>query len=58
MIEPRAVAVVGMGAILPDAFDVQTFWKNIISARYSIKEVDPESLGPGFVLFPRPDRCR
>ena len=46
MIEPRAVAVVGMGAILPDAFDVQSFWRNILSARYSIKEVDPNRWDP------------
>jgi acyl transferase domain-containing protein/NAD(P)-dependent dehydrogenase (short-subunit alcohol dehydrogenase family) len=38
----RAVAVVGVGAILPDAPDAATFWKNICSRRYSITEVPPE----------------
>jgi malonyl CoA-acyl carrier protein transacylase len=54
MIEPRAVAVVGMGAILPDAFDVQSFWRNILSARYSIKEVDPNRWEPDLYYSPDP----
>jgi malonyl CoA-acyl carrier protein transacylase len=54
MIEPRAVAVVGMGAILPDAFDVQTFWRNILSARYSIKDVDPNRWDPDLYYSPDP----
>ncbi|MEI7989446.1 MAG: beta-ketoacyl synthase N-terminal-like domain-containing protein, partial [Chloroflexota bacterium] len=39
MIEQKAIAVVGMGAILPDAPDVTTFWQNILAKRYSIREV-------------------
>ncbi len=35
----KLVAIVGLGAILPDAFDVTTFWQNILSARYSIGDV-------------------
>ncbi len=54
MIEPKAVAVVGMGAILPDAFDVQTFWRNILSARYSINEVDPARWEPDLYYSPDP----
>jgi malonyl CoA-acyl carrier protein transacylase len=42
MNESGAVAIVGLGAILPDAPSVQTFWQNIQSKRYSIKEVPPE----------------
>jgi acyl transferase domain-containing protein/NAD(P)-dependent dehydrogenase (short-subunit alcohol dehydrogenase family)/acyl carrier protein len=34
----RAVAIVGLGAILPDAPDAGTFWKNILNRRYSITE--------------------
>jgi malonyl CoA-acyl carrier protein transacylase len=36
----RAVAVVGLGAILPDAPDAGQFWENIKSGRYSISDVD------------------
>ncbi|HZW03548.1 MAG TPA: beta-ketoacyl synthase N-terminal-like domain-containing protein, partial [Anaerolineaceae bacterium] len=42
MVEPKAIAVVGVGAILPDAPDVATFWKNIQSGRYSIGDVTPD----------------
>ncbi len=36
----RAIAIVGVGAVLPDAPDVATFWDNITNKRYSISEVD------------------
>ncbi len=35
----RAVAIVGLGAILPDAPDVPSFWANLSQGRYSIGEV-------------------
>ncbi len=35
----KMIAIVGMGAILPDAFDVPSFWKNIESSRYSITDI-------------------
>lgn len=35
----RAVAIVGLGAILPDAPDVSSFWTNLTHGRYSISEV-------------------
>ncbi|MCL4845974.1 MAG: acyltransferase domain-containing protein, partial [Acidobacteria bacterium] len=38
----RAVAVVGLGAILPDAPSAPAFWKNLIDKRYAISEVPPE----------------
>ena len=44
--ESRAVAVVGLGAVLPDAPDVPSFWENIRSGRYSISEVDPTRWNP------------
>jgi acyl transferase domain-containing protein len=42
MFDPKAVAIVGMGAIMPDAVDASGFWKNIREARYSITPV-PEN---------------
>ncbi|GAP15606.1 polyketide synthase module [Longilinea arvoryzae] len=42
MLDPKAVAIVGLGAILPDAPDVASFWRNIQAGRYSITEVPPE----------------
>jgi acyl transferase domain-containing protein/acyl carrier protein/NAD(P)-dependent dehydrogenase (short-subunit alcohol dehydrogenase family) len=38
----RAVAIVGVGAILPDALGAPAFWQNIKSKRYSITETPPE----------------
>jgi acyl transferase domain-containing protein len=35
----QPIAIVGLGAILPDALNVQDFWQNLLSARYSISEV-------------------
>ncbi len=38
----RAIAIVGLGAILPDAMNVAEFWENILNKRYSITDVPPE----------------
>ncbi|PDW04854.1 type I polyketide synthase [Candidatus Viridilinea mediisalina] len=37
----RAIAVVGVGAILPDALNARAFWQNILARRYSISETPP-----------------
>ncbi len=39
MIDPKAIAIVGLGSILPDAPDTQAFWENIQNGRSSIREV-------------------
>ncbi|MEI2690905.1 MAG: beta-ketoacyl synthase N-terminal-like domain-containing protein [Anaerolineae bacterium] len=38
----RAIAVVGVGAILPDAPNAPAYWQNIKNKRYSIYETPPE----------------
>jgi acyl transferase domain-containing protein/NAD(P)-dependent dehydrogenase (short-subunit alcohol dehydrogenase family)/acyl carrier protein len=38
----RAIAIVGLGAILPDAPSARAFWENILARRYSISETPPE----------------
>ncbi|MFZ2361947.1 MAG: beta-ketoacyl synthase N-terminal-like domain-containing protein, partial [Anaerolineae bacterium] len=38
----RAIAIVGVGAILPDAPNAPAFWQNIKNKRYSIYETPPE----------------
>ena len=43
----RAVAIVGTGAILPDAPNVAAFWQNVKTGRYSITEVSPDRWDPG-----------
>ncbi|MFN2155476.1 MAG: beta-ketoacyl synthase N-terminal-like domain-containing protein, partial [Anaerolineae bacterium] len=50
----RAVAVVGIGAILPDAPDVATFWRNLQQGRYSITEVPYERWDPADYYKPDP----
>ena len=50
----RAVAIVGAGAVLPDAPTVEQFWKNITEGRYSLAEVPPDRWDPA--LYYDPDR--
>ena len=48
----RAIAIVGAGAILPDAPDVPAFWKNIKAGRCSITEVTPDRWDPALYYDP------
>ena len=50
----RAVAIVGLGAILPDAPDVPTFWQNVLDGRYSITETPRERWDPDLYYDPDP----
>ncbi|MBP6787789.1 MAG: acyltransferase domain-containing protein, partial [Candidatus Promineofilum sp.] len=38
----RAIAIVGVGAILPDAPSAAAFWNNVVGKRYSITETPPD----------------
>ncbi len=42
----RAIAIVGAGAVLPDAPNATTFWENIKRGRDSITEVTPDRWDP------------
>ena len=42
----RAMAIVGVGAVLPDAPNAKKFWENIKQGRYSISEVAPDRWDP------------
>ena len=48
----RAIAIVGAGAVLPDAPNVDAFWQNIKNSRYSITEVEPERWDPALYYDP------
>ena len=48
----RAIAIVGAGAILPDAANVPAFWENVKKRRYSISEVRPERWDPALYFDP------
>jgi acyl transferase domain-containing protein len=50
----RAIAVVGLGGILPDAPNAGQFWENIKSGRYSISEVDAERWDPALYYSDNP----
>jgi acyl transferase domain-containing protein/NAD(P)-dependent dehydrogenase (short-subunit alcohol dehydrogenase family)/acyl carrier protein len=50
----RAIAIVGTGAILPDAPNVPAFWENIKKGRYSVTDVDPERWDPALYYDPDP----
>ena len=44
----RAIAIVGVGAILPDAPSAPEFWNNIKASRYSISDVTRDRWDPEF----------
>src|ERR1022692_2848939 len=48
----RAIAIVGVGAVLPDAPNVPAFWKNVKTGRYSISEVAPDRWDPALYYDP------
>ena len=48
----RAIAIVGAGAIMPDAPNVSAFWENIKAGRYSISEVTPDRWDPALYYDP------
>ena len=50
----NAAAIIGVGAILPDAPDAQSFWKNVTGGRYSITDVDPARWDPALYYDPDP----
>ena len=50
----RAIAIVGTGAVLPDAANVAAFWENVRNSRYSITEVTPERWDPALYYDPDP----
>jgi len=52
--QDNAVAIVGVGAILPDAPDAGAFWQNVSGGRYSISEVDPDRWDPELYYDPDP----
>ena len=48
----RAIAIVGVGATLPDAPNAPAFWKNVKDGRYSISEVTPDRWDPALYFDP------
>ncbi|HYD54414.1 MAG TPA: beta-ketoacyl synthase N-terminal-like domain-containing protein, partial [Gemmatimonadaceae bacterium] len=50
----RAIAIVGVGAVLPDAPDAPSFWANLIAGRDSIAETPPDRWDPALYYDPDP----
>ena len=50
----RAIAIVGTGAVLPDAPNVPAFWENVKNGRYSISEITPDRWDPALYYDPDP----
>ncbi len=49
----RAIAIVGVGAILPDAPNAPAFWENVKNGRYSISARSSPIVGtPLFITIP------
>src|SRR5512143_1188602 len=50
----RAIAIVGVGAVLPDAPNARQFWENVQQGRDSITEVPPQRWDPTLYYDPDP----
>ena len=50
----RAIAIVGVGAVLPDAPNAKIFWENIAAGRYSISETPVDRWDPARYYDPDP----
>jgi acyl transferase domain-containing protein/acyl carrier protein len=50
----RAIAIVGVSAILPDAPSAVAFWQNVKTGRYSITDVAPDRWDPALYFDPDP----
>lgn len=50
----KAIAIVGVGAIMPDAIDLNAFWNNIKNGRYSISDVPKGRWDPDLYYDPDP----
>jgi acyl transferase domain-containing protein/acyl carrier protein/NAD(P)-dependent dehydrogenase (short-subunit alcohol dehydrogenase family) len=50
----KAIAVVGIGAVLPQAPNAAAFWKNIKEGRYSINDVQKDRWDPDLYYDPDP----
>ncbi|MGB5682681.1 MAG: type I polyketide synthase, partial [Polyangiales bacterium] len=50
----RAIAIVGVGAVLPDAPNAEAFWNNIAGGRYSISETPVDRWDPALYYDPDP----
>ncbi|MBW2525225.1 MAG: acyltransferase domain-containing protein, partial [Deltaproteobacteria bacterium] len=51
---PPAIAIVGVGAVLPDAPDAATFWSNVKAGRCSIREIPDDRWDPALYYDPDP----
>ncbi len=50
----KALAIVGLSAILPDAPDYKTFWSNLEKGRYSIGDIPPDRWNTDLYYDPDP----
>jgi hypothetical protein len=53
----RAIAIVGVGAILPDALSAPAFWQNIVNKRYCISETPADRWSIADYYDPDPSRA-
>jgi len=50
----QPIAIVGMGAIMPDALTAPAFWANITGGRYSVTDVPKDRWDPDLYYDPDP----
>ena len=51
-VSKEPIAIIGLGCVLPDAPDVETFWSNLRAGHDSIREVSPERWDPALYYAP------
>ena len=51
---PQPIAIVGLGAIMPEAPNVAAFWENITKGRYCITDVPKDRWDPELYYDPDP----
>jgi malonyl CoA-acyl carrier protein transacylase len=52
----EAIAIVGLGCVLPDANNVNELWENVKNKHYSIKEIPPERWSNAVDVFYHEDK--
>ena len=52
--QPQPVAIVGMGAVMPEAPTAAAFWNNITEGRYSVTDVPKDRWDPDLYYDPDP----
>ncbi|MBY9000496.1 MAG: SDR family NAD(P)-dependent oxidoreductase, partial [Candidatus Heimdallarchaeota archaeon] len=54
LVTTNRIAIIGLGCVFPDAFNIDQFWDNILNKKYSITEISKDRWNPK--LYFNPDK--